>query len=177
MMSILMLGINGQFAIAAKPWSGKIIYDVQPMNSAASEWDYLPQTITYETNGKDWRITEQGTSFERIWIGEFDAAEFSVLFHFLGHAVELLEPCPNEVLDGEGQWFDAPAPCAWSLRALPKSCILRDGPASFRILVHERTDVPIRNWEKNTFVLPEGYEPMDRMSLSALLTSLTRGQN
>ena len=88
---LVMFGACSHLAIASKPWSGRVIYDVQPMNTVASEWDYLPQTITYETNGEAWRVTEQGTSFERIWIGAFDALEFSVLFHFLGHAVELLE--------------------------------------------------------------------------------------
>lgn len=170
-----MFGACSHLAIASKPWSGRVIYDVQPMNTVASEWDYLPQTITYETNGEAWRITEQGTSFERIWIGVFDALEFSVLFHFLGHAVELLESCSSGEPSNAGTWYDAPAPCAWPVKSLPKSCILSDGPASFRISSRERIEMPIRSWSEDAFELPEGYEPMDRLSLSALLSSLSKG--
>lgn len=170
-----MFGACSHSALASRPWSGKVIYDVQPMNAVASEWDYLPQTITYETNGDAWRITEQGTSFERIWIGEFDAPEFSVLFHFLGHAVELLEFCLKGEPGNAGEWYDAPAPCAWPVKFLPKSCVLADGPASYRIVSRERIEMPIRSWSGNAFELPKGYEPMDRLSLSALLSSLSKG--
>ena len=159
---------------ATEPWSGTVVYDVEPLNIEASGWDYLPKTITYETNGEDWRITEQGTSFERIWIGSFEASEYHVLFHFLGHAVELLEPCPASPSDDAVECYEHYAPCPWPMNSLPKSCTLHDGPASYLISAREKVETPPRNWGRNAFQLPAGYEPVDRLTLAALLSKIAR---
>jgi hypothetical protein len=156
-----------------KPWSGTITYDVQALNNEASDWDYLPQTISYHTNGKAWKIVERGTSFERIWIGNLDSENFHVLFHFLGHAVELLEPCPPASDDPNGEWYEAAAPCPWPVGSLPKSCTLRDGPATYRIAVREKVDRAVKDWKRSFFELPQEYEPMDRLALAALMSSLS----
>jgi hypothetical protein len=160
-----------------KPWSGTITYDVQALNNEASDWDYLPQTISYHTNGQAWKIVERGTSFERIWMGNLDDENFHVLFHFLGHAVELLEPCPPASDDPNGEWYEAAAPCPWPVIALPKSCTLRDGPATYRIAVREKVDRAVKDWKQSFFERPQEYEPMDRLSLAALMSSLSSSKD
>lgn len=177
LMTLLIFLPPAQAEEHGKPWSGTITYDVQALNNEASDWDYLPQTISYHTNGKAWKIVEQGTSFERIWMGNLDEEKFHVLFHFLGHAVELLEPCPAASDDPNGEWYDAAAPCPWALLALPKSCTLRDGPATYRIAVREKVDRAAKDWKRTFFELPEEYEPMDRLSLAALMSSLSPSED
>jgi len=194
-LSLLICLPSAQAEDNGKPWSGTITYDVQALNNEASDWDYLPQTISYHTNGQAWKIVERGTSFERIWMGNLDGENFQivergtsferiwmgnldgenfhVLFHFLGHAVELLEPCPPASDDPNGEWYEAAAPCPWPVGALPKSCTLRDGPATYRIAVREKVDRAVKDWKKSFFELPQEYEPMDRLSLAALMSSLS----
>ncbi len=172
-IAVILVAFQSQETMASKPWSGQIVYKVESLNAEASAWDYLPQTITYETNGEAWKIIEQGTSFERIWLGNFEDEDYYILFHFLGHAIELLESCPSIDESAAGKLFDSPAPCPWSLPALPESCVLSDGPASFQITAIQKLDIPAKNWERKSFQLPKGYEPMDRMSLAALLTRIS----
>ena len=85
-------------------WSGTVVYAVQTENDFQPKGlDYLPQQVILETNGQQFRILETGTDFERVWLMDEDEAH--VLFHFLGHAVELLEPCPKSqplILSGRG---------------------------------------------------------------------------
>ncbi|MDA8606723.1 hypothetical protein N9L13_06795 [Flavobacteriales bacterium] len=173
LLSLLICLPSAQAEDNGKPWSGTITYDVQALNNEASDWDYLPQTISYHTNGQAWKIVERGTSFERIWMGNLDGENFHVLFHFLGHAVELLEPCPPASDDSKGEWYEAAAPCPWPVSALPKSCTLRDGPATYRIAVREKVDRAVKDWKQSFFELPQEYEPMDRLSLAALMSSLS----
>ena len=172
-LSLLICSPSAQAEDNGKPWSGTITYDVQALNNEASDWDYLPQTISYHTNGQAWKIVERGTSFERIWMGNLGGENFHVLFHFLGHAVELLEPCPPASDDSKGEWYEAAAPCPWPVGALPKSCTLRDGPATYRIAVREKVDRAVKDWKQSFFELPQEYEPMDRLSLAALMSSLS----
>ena len=154
---LLLAVCCSSIAHTSQPWSGKVIYDVTPLNVEASEWDYLPHTMTYETNGKAWKITEKGTSFERIWMGTFERLDYHVIFNFLGHAVELIEQCPTTTPNVSGQWYEHDAPCSWAIAALPKSCTLKDGPSLYQINVREKADIPDRKWDRKAFELPAGY--------------------
>jgi len=156
-------------------WSGSIEYAVSPGEMERSTWDYLPQTITYQTDGTHWRIHERGTSFERIWLGQHGATSFHVLFHFLGHAVELLESCPTMTHSDSFDFKGIPAPCPWqsgTLTVLEEEMTVTDGPARYTMVQTQQQAVVKRNWPKGHFDLPEGYEPMDKMSLAALLARL-----
>lgn len=155
------------------PWSGKAVYDVTIKHLPESQWDYLPVALTWETNGREWKLTETGTSFERVWLGAFDAEEYHILFHFLGHRVELVEACGKEdVSPCKGNADFGAGPCAWPTEFLPETCTLRDGPATYDIELTSTTRVEADDWDRKHFKMPSGYESMDRMSLSALLLSI-----
>ena len=63
---LLFLMLAGHAVAGAQDaWSGEVVFDVTPRQASESQWDYLPHTVTFETNGEAWRILEQGTSFEQ----------------------------------------------------------------------------------------------------------------
>jgi len=173
----ILAGMTSIFACAQPPsnWSGSVEYVVSPGDTEPTSWDYLPQSITYQTDGVHWRIDERGTSFERIWLGQHGATTYHVLFHFLGHAVELLETCPTltrvESMDVKGK----PAPCPWQSEAhliLEEEMTLTDGPAEYTIEQTQKQSMVSRYWPRGHFDLPKGYEPMDKIGLAALLSRL-----
>lgn len=162
-------------AQSSSDWSGSVEYRVNPGNSEQTSWDYLPQTITYHTDGVHWRIDERGTSFERIWLGQHDATTYHVLFHFLGHAVELLETCPTQTRTESMDVKGNPAPCPWQSESrlmLEEEMTLTDGPVQYTIEQTQKQTMVRRYWPRGHFDLPEGYEPMDKMGLAALLSRL-----
>lgn len=168
---LLLLGcLWALLANGQTPWSGMVEFAVEPLAVEAGDWDYIPQTVTYETNGKDWRILERGTSFERIWIGRHGAPEYHILFHFLGHAVELLEACESgDVL--EARDWGVP-PCPWT-KALPSGELeIQDGPARYALRLESVTAAKPTWWDRGHFAMPPGYEPMDKLGLAALMQSL-----
>ena len=159
-------------------WSGRIEYVVSPGDLEATRWDYLPQTITYETDGTHWRIDERGTSFERIWLGQHGASTYRVLFHFLGHAVELLETCPSTERSDSRDFKEKIAPCPWQSEArhvLKEQMTLTDGPARYTIEQSQMQSMVRRYWPKGHFDLPEGYEATDKIGLAGLLSRLDSG--
>lgn len=157
-------------------WSGEALYQVTTKHLPESQWDYLPVALTWETNGRDWKLTETGTSFERVWLGAFDADEYHVLFHFLGHRVELVESCNHDqVRSREGNADLGAGPCSWPTEFLPETCTLTDGPATYDIELTSAAPVDAADWDRKHFKIPPGYEPMDRMSLAALLLSIQPG--
>lgn len=168
------LGLAGvSLAQTSAPWSGRIAYRVEPLTETPEHWDYLPRTVVYETNGQEWRIAEEGTSFERIWLGAHDADAYYVLFHFLGHAVELLEPCPMSGTSTEtGDPTHPQAPCPWIVPELGERMVLNDGPARYELVQANREVVDASNWPSAHFEVVSGYEPMDKMGLAALLSRL-----
>lgn len=169
---LLFLMLAGHaVAGAQEAWSGEVVFDVTPRQANESQWDYLPHTVTYETNGEAWRILELGTSFERIWLGEHSAPSHHILFHFLGHAVELEERCKsaqNTQLD----W--GPAPCPWNIDAGSAVLYVSDGPVSYELKALTKRTVKSSEWDRKHFDLPGGYEPIDKPGLAALLQSLGR---
>ena len=157
------------FAGAQGAWSGEVIFDVTPRQATESQWDYLPQTVTYETNGEAWRILEQGTSFERVWIGEHGAPTHHILFHFLGHAVELKERCASESI---AQFDWGPAPCPWIVEAENAVLFVSDGPVRYELNERSKRTVKRSNWDRKHFELPNGHEPIDKPGLAALIQSM-----
>lgn len=156
------------FANAQSGWSGEAIFDVNPVEASESQWDYIPHTITYQTDGEHWRVLEQGTSFERIWIGNHGASDYHILFHFLGHAIELEEPCPPG-RTAALEW--GAVPCPWS-DASSEEIRVKDGPVQYALLQRSVRSIPHAGWSRNHFDLPSGYEPIDKPGLAALLQSL-----
>lgn len=156
---------------AQDAWSGEVVFDVDPRLANESQWDYLPHTVTYETNGEAWRILEQGTSFERIWLGEHSAPTHHILFHFLGHAVELEEDCKNTRI---AQFDWGPAPCPWNVDAGGTVLFVSDGPVRYDLKEQTKRAVKRSEWDRRHFELPNGYEPIDKPGLAALLQSLGR---
>lgn len=152
-------------------WSGTAEFTVEAEDVKPGDWDYIPQSVQYETDGVRWRIVEQGTSFERVWIGEHGAESFHILFHFLGNAVELREGCaPVSV---EPLPWGIP-PCPWAQGASAEQVAVADGPVRYTLaLVKSRPERP-GSWSRNHFDLPPGYEPIDKMGLAALLQRLSR---
>ena len=73
---------------------------------------------------------EQGTSFERIWLGAHGAPTHHILFHFLGHAVELEERCTGEPI-AQFEW--GPVPCPWSIDASRSLLFVNDGPVRYEL--------------------------------------------
>ncbi len=157
------------FAGSQGAWSGEVVFDVTPRQATESQWDYLPHTITYETNGEEWRILEQGTSFERVWLGKHGVPTHHILFHFLGHAVELEERCTSESI---AQFDWGPAPCPWNVEAESAVLFVSDGPVRYELNVQTKRAVKRSNWDRKHFDLPHGYEPIDKPGLAALLQSL-----
>lgn len=157
------------FAGSQGAWSGEVVFDVTPRQATESQWDYLPHTITYETNGEEWRILEQGTSFERVWLGKHGVPTHHILFHFLGHAVELEERCTSESI---AQFDWGPAPCPWNVEAESAVLFVSDGPVRYELNVQTKRVVKRSNWDRKHFDLPHGYEPIDKPGLAALLQSL-----
>ena len=177
-------------------WSGTVVYAVQTESDFQPKGlDYLPQQVVLETNGQQFRILETGTDFERVWLMDEDEAH--VLFHFLGHAVELLEPCPNVqplILAGRGGTRDVAgitgiitrrstgwaveseqlgtAPCGWPTAWIPLQCTIEDGQARYELVAQSVVDLPKKQWPRKHFDLPEGYEPVDRFTLSTLISSI-----
>ena len=156
---------------AQDTWSGAVIFDVTPRQATESQWDYLPHTVTYETNGEAWRILEQGTSFERVWIGEHGTPTHHILFHFLGHAVELEERCTGEPI---AQFDWGPAPCPWNVDEERAVLFVSDGPVRYELNEQSKRAMNRSNWDRKHFDLPNGYEPIDKPGLAALLQSLGR---
>lgn len=151
-------------------WSGSAHYAVTPLVQDSTDWDYLPLELDFETNGNEWKISERGTSFERNWYGQFGSENYRVFFHFLGHAVELLEPCQNESNDTVIHAEDlGRAPCCWGIAQLPLQIELQDGPARYTINLTNHEAIRSDKWPENHFEFPDGYEPMEREDLAALL--------
>ncbi len=170
---ILIMVVSNAIANAQDTWSGEVIFDVNPMHVRAGQWDYIPHTITYKTDGKDWCIQEEGTSFERIWFGEHEAKAYRILFHFLGHAVELDEACGSK----ETAVFNWGAiPCPWIADA-HLGLMVEDGPVSYILEERSSRSVKRSEWRSKDFDKPKGYEPIDRAGLAALLQSLGQPQN
>ena len=170
-------------------------YTVQAKNTDIQGLDYLPEQVILETNGQAFRILEMGTDFERIWL--LNDHEGHVLFHFLGHAVELLEPCPlstppilssragtKEVAGVSGiitrratGWAIESealglAPCSWPTAWIPLQCTIQDGQASYDLIAETVTNKPKKQWPRRHFQIPDGYEPVDRLTLSTLISSI-----
>ena len=178
-------------------WSGTIVYNVQAeTNIQPQGLDYLPQQVILETNGQQFRIVEKGTDFERIWL--MDEEESHVLFHFLGHAVELLEPCPQArplILTDRGGTREVAgmtgiitrrstgwavesetlgqAPCGWPTAWIPLQCTMQDGQATYDLVAQSIIEKSKKQWPRKHFDLPEGYEPVDRLTLSTLISSIS----
>ncbi|MAI22473.1 MAG: hypothetical protein CL828_00290 [Crocinitomicaceae bacterium] len=171
MKRILMFIMLAGHAVAGaqSDWSGEVVFDVNPLHTSKSQWDYIPHTIIYQTNGERWRVLEQGTSFERVWIGEHAAPEHHILFHFLGHAVELESSCSAKRTP-QFKW--GLAPCPWSTDALGEKLFVQDGPVQYALTERSLHTVKHSDWDRKHFHLPGGYEPMDKPGLSALLQSL-----
>ena len=180
--SSLMLCASGLWSQSHAAWSGRVQYHVEPAQLASGmksemqseQWDYLPQEVTWETDGTRWRLIEKGTSFERLWYGQFEAQTYHVLFHFLSHAVELLEPCPPSISasrNSDGLSLGL-APCAWPAHSLPVEIELTDGPATYRLVLDKHEAIASSQWKRNHFRLPSGYEPVDKLTLAALLSRL-----
>ena len=168
----LYLMLVGPLAAGAQgAWSGEVVFEVTPRQANESQWDYLPHTVTYETNGEAWRILEQGTSFERVWLGEHGAATHRILFHFLGHAVELEERCAGEPI---AQFDWGPAPCPWNFDAGSAVLFVSDGPVRYELNELTKRAVKRSEWTRKHFDLPSGYEPIDKPGLAALLHTLHR---
>lgn len=179
-------------------WSGEIEYAVSAVEAPADRWDFLPQSLTLQTDGSHFRMIESGTDFERIWL--VNGEDVHILFHFLGHAVELLESCPtgnitssfpttNEqhVVAGHttqlvqcvtGPALEAQdlgsAPCIWPTARMPLECTLADGKARYQITAISVRSIPRKQWKRRHFDLPSGYEPVDRPTLSTLISSMPR---
>lgn len=172
---LLLLGCFwGVLANGQTPWSGVVEFAVEPIAMEDGDWDYIPQTVTYETNGADWRILERGTSFERIWLGRHGAAEYHILFHFLGHAVELLEGCPpadGNTNDWQGTEWGVP-PCPWLAAVQAGALHINDGPARYALRLESMTEAKPTWWDRRHFAMPPGYEPMEKFGLAALMQSL-----
>jgi hypothetical protein len=177
-------------------WSGTVVYSVHgKTNKETQKRDYLPEQVVLETNGNAFRILETGTDFERIWL--LDDHEGHVLFHFLGHAVELLEPCPQsrplilssragtrEIAGIRGDltrratgWAVESeilglAPCGWPTAWIPLQCTIQDGQASYELIAETVTEMPKKKWPRKHFQIPEGYEPVDRLTLSTMISSI-----
>ena len=179
---LLLLCASVAWTQSPPTWSGRVQYRAVPSAQAVPEtspgamekWDYLPKQVVWETNGGHWRLVEKGTSFERLWYGQFDSNTYHVLFHFLGHAVELLETCPPPLAKTDHpESFDLGlAPCAWSVGALPREIELTDGPAAYRLIMESQETIAPSEWEEDHFTMPLGYEPVDKMTLAALLSRL-----
>lgn len=159
------------FADAQDGWTGEVIFDVTPGQADQGQWDYIPHTVTYQTDGQAWRILEQGTSFERIWLGAHGAPTHHILFHFLGHAVELEERCTGEPI-AQFEW--GPVPCPWSIDASRSLLFVNDGPVRYELKERSVRAVRRSEWDRKHFGLPRGYEPIDKPGLAALLQSLGR---
>lgn len=178
-------------------WSGTVVYNVQTeSNFQPLGLDYLPLQVVLETNGQQFRILETGTDFERIWL--MNEEESHVLFHFLGHAVELLEPCPQArplILSGRGGTREVAgmtgiitrrstgwavesetlgqAPCGWPTAWIPLQCTVQDGQATYELVAQSIIEKSKKQWARKHFDLPDGYEPVDRFTLSTLISSIS----
>jgi hypothetical protein len=180
---------------AAIRWSGTITYAAEANNVPPEGLDYLPTNVVLETDGKNFRIVETGTDFERIWLINDDEAH--VLFHFLGHAVELLEICPSsrpvsvesrggmkEIAGMKGAlcrratgWAVeaetlGAAPCLWPTAWIPLQCTIEDGAAHYTLTAQTIAAVNRKDWPRKHFDIPPGYEPVDRITLSTLISSI-----
>ena len=168
---ILAVAAANTLAFGQSEWSGTAEFTVEAEDVKAGDWDYIPQSVQYETDGVHWRILEQGTSFERIWMGRHGADRYHILFHFLGNAVELEERCAPEV--AEALPWGMP-PCPWAEGASAGQVAVTDGPVQYTlVLVASRTAHP-NSWSRKHFDLPHGYEPIDKIGLAALLQRLNR---
>ena len=169
---LLCLMLAGHAVAGAQgAWSGVVVFDVTPRQADESQWDYLPHTVTYETNGEAWRILEQGTSFERVWLGKHGVPTHHILFHFLGHAVELEEFCAGE---STAQFDWGLAPCPWNVDEERAVLFVSDGPVRYDLSERTKRAVKYSEWKRRHFDLPGGYEPIDKPGLAALLQSLGR---
>ncbi len=195
--STLLLCLGSLCLVPANAqWSGTVVYNVQTENNIDQRGlDYLPQQVVLETNGRQFRILETGTDFERIWL--LDGQEGHVLFHFLGHAVELLEPCPQYrplIVSDRGGTKEVcgltgiitrrstgyavesemlgQAPCSWPTAWVPLQCTIKDGQASYELIAQKVTEKQKKQWPRKHFDMPKGYEPVDRLTLSTLISSI-----
>lgn len=152
-------------------WSGTAEFTVEAEDVKPGDWDYIPQSVQYDTDGVHWRIVEQGTSFERVWIGEHGADRYHILFHFLGNAVELQEDCAPVGVKSL-PW--GPPPCPWAQGASAERVAVNDGPVRYALVLTDIREERPSSWGRKHFDLPPGYLPIDKMGLAALLQRLSR---
>ena len=155
---------------AQDAWSGEVIFDVTPRQATESQWDYLPQTVTYETNGEAWRILEQGTSFERVWIGSMarpPTTSCSISSAMPWNSRNAAQANPSRNSNGD-------RPHAHGTLMLEVLLFVNDGPVRYELKEQSKRAVKCSNWDRKHFELPNGYEPIDKPGLAALLQSLGR---
>lgn len=169
---LVFLGLAAVCASACgqSGWSGTAEFTVEPLNVNASDWDYIPQSVVYETDGKNWRIVERGTSFERVWIGQHTADRYHILFHFLGNAVELEATCEAGVV--RSTTWGIP-PCPWADAATEDRVVITDGPVQYALERSSSTAAKPTWWDRGHFDIPPGYEPIDKPGLAALLHTIS----
>ena len=190
----ISLGAQSQKEAAIR-WSGTITYAAEATDVSPDGLDYLPTHVILETDGENFRIVETGTDFERIWLIHDEEAH--VLFHFLGHAVELLEICPNSrpvFVENRGGMKEiagmsgalcrratgwaveakdlGAAPCLWPTASIPLQCTIEDGTAHYTLTAQTISAVSRKDWPRKHFDMPDGYEPVDRITLSTLISSI-----
>jgi hypothetical protein len=65
------------------------------------------------------------------------------------------------------------APCGWPTAWIPLQCTMQDGQATYDLVAQSIIEKSKKQWPRKHFDLPEGYEPVDRLTLSTLISSIS----